>query len=227
MPYLPVVGQGTAGRLSTYIGIAKGLAFIIRSITQRWACSQFNPPPGLTLTSGGQTTPPPSAERIGSPWQLKNPQRSGVWPADHPLSGWTWRLTWSKPLMQCSIEALSTITPRLRPWPLIIRAWTTKQWNHPISPWHSPSPLPTWQAEQGNPWTSMVTSMITSPLRIMIAAVPSVTVGELDTVTAGAAEHRLQYTQHTNTRDHERLGKLRNLERCPVDRKRWVSLQHC
>tara|TARA_B100000035_G_C20550518_1_gene358016 strand:- start:206 stop:352 length:147 start_codon:yes stop_codon:yes gene_type:complete len=41
-------------------------------------------------------------------------------------------------------------------------------------------------------------SMITSPLRIMIAAVLSVTVGELTPGTATAAEQGLQYTQQTN-----------------------------
>ena len=54
------------------------------------------------------------------------------------------------------------------------------------------------QDGQGNPWISMGISMITSPLRIMIVAVLSVTVGELTPGTATAAEQGLQYTQQTN-----------------------------
>ena len=45
-------------------------------------------------------------------------------------------------------------------------------------------------------------STITSPLRIMIVAVLSVTVGELTLGTVTAAEQGLQYTQHTNTGHH-------------------------
>ena len=43
-------------------------------------------------------------------------------------------------------------------------------------------PSPRSQDGQGNPWTSMGISMIISPLRIMIAAAGSVTLGTMGTI---------------------------------------------
>ena len=100
--------------------------------------------------------------------------------------------------LTCASRSSGLCGELIAPWPSILRTWQTKQWNHPTSPWHSPSPLLTLQVVLVAPWTSMVTSMITSPLRIMIAAVLSVTVGELTPGTATAAEQGLQYTQQTN-----------------------------
>ena len=94
-PHFPVYRyeSGTVWKPSIMFCIRLIRACIIKGTKQRTWCSQSNPPPSATLTSMGQTTAPPSTERIGSLSRWPNPPRSGVSPADHLSSGWTWRLT--------------------------------------------------------------------------------------------------------------------------------------
>ena len=108
MPHLPVVGEGAASRLSIYVAIGKGLASIIRSITQHWTCSQSNLLPGVSSMSGVQTTHPPSQVPIVSHPSGKRSTWgkiwwSGRWPAATPSHGWGSTLTSRSMLWQTSI----------------------------------------------------------------------------------------------------------------------------